>query len=192
MLKYLLILVAMLTFPGAASAACTSPSGVEGEIIYNKVHGVPQYCDGTKWWGMGWKSGGGGSATPAGAVMAFDLSTCPDGWSEYLPARGRFIRGVDSAGTLDPSGTRAVGSLQADALQNLTGTVSFRGGEANSIFGGMSGVFAASSQALSHTALPITGTSPTLGVATFDASRVARTSTETRPVNVALLYCRKN
>lgn len=32
--------------------ACTNPSGVEGEIIYNSANFVPTYCDGTDWIGM--------------------------------------------------------------------------------------------------------------------------------------------
>ena len=35
-----------------AQAACSSPAGVEGEIIYNETHYVPQYCDNTNWVAM--------------------------------------------------------------------------------------------------------------------------------------------
>lgn len=38
---------------------------------------------------------------PSGAVMAFDLSACPSGWSEFTVARGRYIVGLPSGGTLD-------------------------------------------------------------------------------------------
>ncbi len=55
-----------------------------------------QICDETgancKDISSGW-SGGGGSV-PTGAVMAFDLTSCPSGWSEYTALRGRFVRGV--------------------------------------------------------------------------------------------------
>lgn len=39
-----------------ASAACVLPGGVEGEVVYNKDQKLVQYCDGTRWVGMGWKS----------------------------------------------------------------------------------------------------------------------------------------
>ena len=32
--------------------------------------------------------------TPGGAVVAFDLSVCPDGWDNFNPAAGRTIVGV--------------------------------------------------------------------------------------------------
>ncbi len=31
---------------------------------------------------------------PKGAVMAFNLAACPDGWTQFTPARGRTILGV--------------------------------------------------------------------------------------------------
>jgi hypothetical protein len=38
-----------------------------------------------------------GESTPAGAVMSFDLATCPDGWSEYANAKDRVIVGSGSS-----------------------------------------------------------------------------------------------
>ena len=32
---------------------------------------------------------------PPGAIIAFDLDTCPDGWEEFRYAEGRFLRGKD-------------------------------------------------------------------------------------------------
>lgn len=31
---------------------------------------------------------------PSGAIVAFDLEECPDGWEEFKPADGRFLVGV--------------------------------------------------------------------------------------------------
>ena len=57
-----------------------------------------------------------------GAVIAFDLEKCPEGWAEYQAAYGRFIRGLDrGASRTDPDGQRAVGSIQRDADQQITG-----------------------------------------------------------------------
>jgi len=50
-----------------------------------------------------------------GGVVAFDLDKCPDTWSPYTPAVGRFVRGLDAS---DPTRTR--GSLQEDAFQGHT------------------------------------------------------------------------
>ncbi len=37
---------------------------------------------------------------PAGAVMSFNLAACPAGWSELVAARGRYLVGLPSGGTL--------------------------------------------------------------------------------------------
>jgi hypothetical protein len=67
-----------------------------------------KFCNGTVWASMS----GGGSGVPAGAIMAFDLTVCPAGWSEYTQARGRFLRGIDNGAGNDPDGTRVAGSVQ--------------------------------------------------------------------------------
>lgn len=51
------ILTALLLIPailhgGNALAACSNPSGVEGQIIHNDTSNVPQYCDDTNWIAM--------------------------------------------------------------------------------------------------------------------------------------------
>lgn len=53
---------------------------------------------------------------PPGAIMAFSGTTCPNDWTEYLPARGRFLRGIDSTGVNDA--IRPAGNLQADELKS--------------------------------------------------------------------------
>lgn len=54
----------------------------------------------------------GGAGIPAGAVMAFDRSTCPSGWSVFEEARGRFIVGLPDGGTL-------AGTAGGDPLSDL-------------------------------------------------------------------------
>ncbi len=41
--------------------------------------------------------------TPTGAIVFFDSATCPQGWSEYVPARGRFVLGLPQGGTVGAS-----------------------------------------------------------------------------------------
>lgn len=120
-------------------------------------------------------SGGGGS-TPTGAIMAFDLATCPTGWSVYTAAQGRFLRGIDPAGTVDPSGARVAGHVQADAFQGHAHGI---GGAASS--SGSYGQLSAQSPSV-PSGLPIE-------VSGYGAPRIA---SETRPKNVAVLYCRKD
>ncbi len=44
------------------------------------------------------------SIVPSGAVMAFDLESCPSGWDSYGPATGRFILGAGTETNLDQNG----------------------------------------------------------------------------------------
>lgn len=49
----LLSLSFVLSFlPSIAYAACSNPTGVEGEIVYNFDHNVMQFCNGTNWVSM--------------------------------------------------------------------------------------------------------------------------------------------
>jgi hypothetical protein len=140
------------------------------------------------------------AAPPAGAVIAFNLSACPAGWSEYTPARGRFIRGIDkSGGNIDPDGQRSLGSTQDDAIRNITGSVSGPMGAGNRAWDwgfrpGTSGAFTVPNNLGTYNRYAGDYTPPG-GVGTtanFDASKVVPTAAENRPKNVALLYCQKN
>ena len=53
----------------------------------------------------------GGAGVPAGFVGFFNLSVCPTGWSELTAAKGRYLVGLPSGGTL--AGTKGT------ALSNL-------------------------------------------------------------------------
>lgn len=54
----------------------------------------------------------------AGAVVPFNSDQCPSGWTEYAPAYGRFIRGIDNSGSnIDPDGKRQPGSFQSDDIK---------------------------------------------------------------------------
>lgn len=61
LLSYAAFIAIMMGSVGQAYAACSSPSGGAGEMIYNTDYSVMQYCNGTNWYRMG-----GGSSTLAG------------------------------------------------------------------------------------------------------------------------------
>ena len=137
-------------------------------------------------------------AAPEGAVMAFYLADCPEGWTvadgeNGTPdLRGRFIRGMDNMGVgaanVDPdSATRGLGDEQLDAFQSHLhwrnsshhpeAYLHMSGGTLTYVVGPWSTVLA------THTGEP----------STHGTNGDPRTSTETRPRNVALIYCmRKN
>ncbi len=43
---------------------------------------------------------GSAGVEPSGAVVFFNLSTCPAGWSELTAARGRYVVGLPASGTI--------------------------------------------------------------------------------------------
>jgi len=99
--------------------------------------------------------------------------------------RGEFLRGWDNGRGLDVG--RGNLSTQTDALQNITGSYA----SWNSIGVGQSAAGAFLFSGSGSFPAPTGGTSVGSVTANFDASRVARTSTETRPHNVSVLYCIK-
>ncbi|HDR9061262.1 TPA: hypothetical protein QDB03_002881 [Burkholderia vietnamiensis] len=111
------------------------------------------------------------------AVLPFDSDNCPAGWQEYVPARGRFIRGIDPDGAQDPDGkTRKRGDVQEDDLKAHRHSITLHPawgdkpeGAVQPRWGHDDGVIA--------TEVPV-NTSETGGK-------------ETRPKNVVLLYCKK-
>jgi hypothetical protein len=57
------------------------------------------------------------ATAPTGAVMYFDLGSCPAGWSNYEPGRGRYLVGVPSGGTQGAT----VGTALSDTENRPTG-----------------------------------------------------------------------
>ena len=112
-------------------------------------------------------------AAPNGRVVAFSESTCPVGWKEYEPAYGRFIRGIDRGQEkTDPDGERLVASLQDSNIgDHKHRFFSFtRAGNPSADRGGDHGDI-------------------WQGVRKQDHDTNSNPSGETRPINVALLYC---
>ena len=162
----------------------------EGLMLFNTEEGAYQF-----WGGSNWVNLGGG--IPNGAIAAFATSSCPSGWAEYTAARGRFLRGIDPTGTLDPDGVRTPGSTQLDQMQRITGSIEasrlLRSEIAeSSIF---EGVFTRDLSTSQNREFPEgTGSVSNQGIL-FDSANSpnARTSAstdgETRPVNVAVTFC---
>jgi len=157
------------------------------------------------------------NAIPTGAVNTFAMNSAPTGWlscdgslvsrTTYgrlfsivgtlygagdgsttfkLPdLRGEFVRGFDAGRGVDSG--RSFGSAQSWAIENIVGTFTDIRVRLNNIFSA-SGAFTGSTG-------PISGDNGNGGAAVanfdFDASRVVNTASETRPRNIALLYCIK-
>ncbi len=116
--------------------------------------------------------------TPPNAVLPFNAQRCPAGWHEYEPAYGRFIRGIDNSGTgIDPGGVRAAGDIQSDNVGAHSHT--YRGtGAAGTTTADDGG----DRRGLWHDGDP--GQSN-------GRSTESNPAGETRPKNVALLFCER-
>jgi microcystin-dependent protein len=93
--------------------------------------------------------------------------------------RAYFMRGWDNGRGVDSG--RAIATFQADAVQNITG-------EFTAICGGgitTSGAFENDGDSINHITATVAGTDNGIS---FDASRVARTAAETRPLNFAVRF----
>ncbi|CCV30149.1 TPA: phage tail protein [Yersinia enterocolitica] len=100
--------------------------------------------------------------------------------------RGEFIRGFDDGRGIDTG--RTLLSAQTDALQNITGGINgvseSLGSAAESNFSGAFG----KSTAIGNDNTPHHTDITHCGSFDFDASRVVRTATETRPRNISFCY----
>jgi hypothetical protein len=112
-----------------------------------------------------------------GQVVAFAANACPAPWVVYAPAQGRFIRGLDLSGSIDPDGNlRSVGSIQADGIANHIHTMGVNGTDTTTMTPGV--------QRLAHFKNDGYGAGPKK-----ETDNNTNGISETRPKNVALLYC---
>jgi phage-related tail fiber protein len=119
---------------------------------------------------------------------AFNLGNEGAGNFRLPESRAEFLRGWDHGRGVDAG--RALGSSQLDALQNITGAYTANNGvqlasSSQPPIGAFDGTYAGGTQ------LPAGAASTGIVNMSFDASRVARTSTETRGRNLAVMWCLK-
>lgn len=124
-----------------------------------------------------------GAASTRGASASADFSA-----NKRLPLpdlRGIFVRGSGSQTISGVTYNKTFAAKEGDALQNISGTML-------NVWGGISGTGAFSSAASGSSTRPAAGNLGAFDI-TFQASNSsgARTATETRPANIAMLYCIK-
>lgn len=186
-------------FTGANAAALTDISDIGRSVI-----GQSSIANLLTYLGLGY-----GSTLPVGTPIPWPTSTAPAGWikcngstftaAQYpklalaypglvLPdLRGQFIRGWDDGKNIDTG--RTLLSTQTDALQAITGTVNLAGTSlTQGIAFNASGAF--TTGALTESTFSASNVNPNTRSNTlnFSAANVARTATETRPVNIAFNY----
>lgn len=115
---------------------------------------------------------------------------CPFGWSPYEPAAGRFIRGLDvTGGKTDPDGLRQAGETQEDAIKTHKHPV--EQSTLRRMVKDHEPPVAVGGEFQTTPAYDGTGLQRIHGDV-VDSDDNLEGSSETRPKNVALLYCIKN
>lgn len=129
--------------------------------------------------------GTGATGVPTGAVLAFNLAICPDGWSTFSSANGRFIVGTGTLGSdsysLSQTGGSARHTLSASEMPSHDHGVELIGKAAEydwAAYGSPGGVLAANGD----------GSGPFLDILPAGGSQPH----ENRPPYVALLFCQKD
>lgn len=165
----------------SATVPLTCDSGKAGTLRYNSTNTALELCTGTGRQVMG-------VGIPAGTISAFASTTCSTGWSEYTPARGRFLRRIDNGAGNDPDATRVAGSVQGDALSNHShkGVVDYS--QYNSSASNSPLVASSDSNPHPYYDATLNQNSQTEAVA-FGSTSIAN---ETRPKNVAVTFCQFN
>ena len=100
-------------------AVTTCDDAHKGTMYYSSTDDQVYVCKGTT---LSWQPVGGGS--PSGAVMSFNLASCPSGWTELISARGRYIVGLPAGGTLGGTSGTALSNLENRPTGNHTHSLS--------------------------------------------------------------------
>ena len=132
-------------------------------------------------------------------VMAFNLETCPEWWSEAnwvdnaLDLRGEFIRWLDKWRWLDPD-NRVLASTQKDSFQgHYHNFYIWETSAEHNHLRNQNQIASAHNAGSRYLQSETTWMQDIINVAKTDwVNWIPRTSSETRPHNVALLYCVKN
>jgi hypothetical protein len=102
---FVVSLFALVLAPFASFAACSDPSGNEGEVIYNSTAKMLQFCNGTVWVnaaGIAPGSGGGGGKPTYAGVTSATTDGTPNG--------GNYTKNLDALCASDFAGSRALRS----------------------------------------------------------------------------------
>ncbi len=126
----------------------------------------------------------------------FNLGNEGTGNFRLPESRGEFLRGWDHGRGVDVG--RAIGSYQLDAMQPIVGSFNTRSGSVaiGGVLGGgqASNPFAATTLRTGPTGasnVTLDATTANQDITGFDSSRCTRTAAETRPRNLAVVWCIK-
>ena len=173
----------------AITVGTTSSQTIDGSASYSLVaiwKFVTVVSDGSNWLVTATNA----NDLPSGIIAHFNSSSCPAGWTEFTSARGRYIVGLPSGGTLAAS----IGTALSDQENRATGQhnhgITDPGHThtmANLWFNQNSGYNLANGGAYANIGSPSTS-SNTTGISINNAGSVAGTNAP----YIQLLTCSKN
>lgn len=126
---------------------------------------------------------------PTGAVMMFNLSACPSGWSELVAARGRYLVGMPLSGTLAASVGTALSNTENRPVGQHTHNAS--GGSHDHYYNAPSGTAAVAAGAGYSLPSTTTSTSTTASAVAVTVDNAGSVSGTNAPY-LQLLTCSKN
>ncbi|WP_236619925.1 FG-GAP repeat protein [Micavibrio aeruginosavorus] len=137
-----ILLFGVVLVPGSALAACASPTGVAGDMIWSSAGRAPAYCDGANW--RGFPKGGYSWSSPiTGAIMNNPSPTSNDQFGSSISLSGNLIlvgavldESNGTNGTAD-AGRAYVFDIDTGALVS---TLNNPSPNANDYFGGFVGL----------------------------------------------------
>jgi hypothetical protein len=130
------------------------------------------------------------SDVPSNAIGFFSTSTCPSGWTEVTGARGRYIVGLPSGGTLAGTAGTGLTNLQNRSVGEHTNTINDSGHGHNNVLamstsmGGRADNAVKTHLIIQNSAMGSSNTGVTVG----NAGTVAGTNAP----YIQLLVCKKN
>lgn len=130
--------VATLSVSSVSYAACVTPDGNAGEIVYSSTHKIFQYCDGSGWRKMnqaaGAGSGGCTNPTDSEGAFIYNQDVCV-----FQGCAGNVWRSIGPKGASEPSTTNLIAHWKYDETSGTVAADSSGNGRNADMLNGMSG-----------------------------------------------------
>jgi|SRR5579859_567334 len=158
------------------------------------VTGNIKIADGTQGPGKVLTSDAAGAASwqsvgiPSGAVMFFNLTGCPAGWTELTAAQGRYIVALPASGTLGGTDGTPLSNLEDRPVGQHSHTITDPGHTHSYINNGINQFYCGSNYCQTQYGATQTTSSSTTGITINPAGTVAGTNAP----YIQLLVCQKN
>ena len=165
---YTLVAMMLVVLVGAGILVVNAYGGSSPSVVGHSAGELEGVC----------KSDGSGCPgfIPSGSVMAFDLASCPSGWTEYTTARDRVIIGSGSSYSRGATGGEATHTLTVTEMPSHYHTTTINPGSGYERQG----------------ATPVLGGQAFSGNSFNTDSKGSNQAHNNMQPYIALLFCKKN